>query len=436
MIAKSPICINNNVSNIKAISRKLIPYTIWDFLHRIKCKAYAQKEINVTRKYSEELGKNHKNEKIVMLFIIYMPEAFPSLKSICDEALKDDKYNVFILAQPHISNQQGLQMQNPAYDYLKKIYKNVINAYENNKWFDIKTLNPNYVFYTRPYISHYYKAYQPSVVRQFSKVCYHAYSFDMDNTADFYEVYNYPFISNVTFVFNSAESSKKKVQRMVKSKGLYPQVLNLGFTRFDLLQNEINQNNNYSEKQTVLWIPRWTAQKKQGKKQGHFFQYVNSFFEFAQEHTNVDFIIRPHPLMFANFINLGLCTQNDIDNLYVKCKQLGNISIDTEKDYFPSLRKATIMLADYSALIVEFFVMGKPIIYCDNGKTFNYETKRIDSVLYHAKKWIDIENNLIKLLDNKDEMKNQRLNEVKVLMKEENVGKKIIDFIKEDYFRE
>lgn len=423
----------NLLFNIKKVARLIIPYSIYHSLFRIKSAIKAKKNIKLTINYSNKLDLIKRKDKIVLVFIIYMPEVFSSFQTIYESAVENEKFIAYIVTQPHISNQQGVQGQNPAFEYLKTIYLNVINAYENGKWFDLKSLKPDYVFYTRPYMTHYYSEYSPKVVRQYAKVCFHQYSYDMDKTADFYEVYNYPFLSNVTFVFNSAPSSAKRVKKMICGSGVYPQVLCLGFTRFDLIQRDRCQTVHHDRK-TILWIPRWTAQKKQGKKQGHFFLYMNSFMDFAEAHKDIDFIIRPHPLMFANFLNLGLCTQEWIDSFYEKCNDLGNVSIDTDKDYFPSLKQADIMLADYSALVVEFFVMGKPIIYCDDASTFNEEAKRMDSVLYHAKKWCDIKQKIIDLLAGNDELKIERLQEIPVMMQDCDVGKRIINFIEQDYF--
>ncbi len=422
------------LSAFKNIVRKKIPHNIYNALHIVKTAIIAQKELRITSNYSSELSAVEKKEKIVLVFIIYMPEVFSSFQSIYENACENKKFVTYIIAQPHVSAQQGLMWENPAFEYLRNSFHNVIKAYENGKWFDLKSLAPDYVFYARPYLSHYYIGYNPKIVRQYAKICYHAYSYDMDKNADFYEVYNYPFLSNVSFVFNSAQSSANRVTKMICGRGKYPQVLCFGFSRFDLIQRKIEHfSGKQNGKKTVLWIPRWTAEKSQGKKQGHFFKYINSFLSYAECNKELMFIIRPHPLMFANFLNLGLCTQEYIDTFYNKCNDLGNIIIDNDKDYFSSLIKADIMLADYSALIVEFFVMGKPIIYCDDASTFNEETKKMDSVLYHAKEWNDIETKLHDLLNNNDELKNRREEQIVSMMKNKNVGKQIVDFIEQDY---
>lgn len=422
---------------IKSFFKRIIPRIIWNQLYKIKSFIISRFEIPKTCRLTELLDTFPRKEKIEIVFIIYMPEVFSSFQSIYEAAMADEKFSVHILAQPHVDNQQGLQGQNPAYNYLRNLYPNVINAYENGKWFDLQSLNPDYVFYTRPYNYQYYSSYWPKEVRHYAKVCFHQYSYDMDKSADFFIVYNYSFMQNVALCFNSAKSIGNKVsKRIVSKRRQYPQVHCLGFTRFDLLQKELIANIDTSEKKTILWLPRWAAVKKQGKRQGHFFYYIENFLNFAERNKNVNFIIRPHPLMFANFIALGLYKQEDIDLLYNRCAKLGNVCIDTDKSYFPSLKQADILFSDYTALLVEFFVTGKPIIYCDDASTFNPEMKRMDKCFYHLNKWDDIEEQLSKLLKEEDILKEERLKEISYFINGTNAGKNIINCIKKDYFKD
>lgn len=421
----------------KSYLKKIIPKKIWIFFGKIKIRCLSHYEIKKTSAYSNSLNLQPRKNKIELVFIIYMPEVFTTFQSIYEAAMADEKFSVHILAQPHMDNQQGLQGINPAYEYLGKTYQNVINAYNNEEWFDLRKLQPDYVFYTRPYTFQYYSEYNPKYVRQYAKVCFHSYSYDMDRIADFFIVYNYDFMQYVTFCFNTAESTCSRLKKMLEiSKKEYPQIHCIGFTRFDLIKNELISNvNQNSNRKCILWLPRWASGKKQGKKQSHFFLYVDNFLKFTQIRTDVDFIIRPHPLMFANFLSQGIYTQQDINDFYKKCEKLGNVYIDTEKNYFTSLRKADILFSDYTALLVEFFVTGKPIIYCDDDSTFNYEMKRMDKCFYHYYKWDEIEAILIKLLNGDDYLKEKRIKEIPNFLDETNAGKNIIECLKKDYYR-
>ncbi len=43
-------------------------------------------------------------KKINLVFIVHVPQAFPSLKTICDSAIKDRKFNGYILTFDSFSN--------------------------------------------------------------------------------------------------------------------------------------------------------------------------------------------------------------------------------------------------------------------------------------------------------------------------------------------
>lgn len=420
------------MTKINRFFGKILPKNLFDRLKQRKDLFSLREDFALTSKLSDRITRCEKKQIINLVFIIYMPEVFASLQSIYESALNNEHFHVTILAQPHVDNQQGLLGVNPSYEYLKEKYNNVINAYKDNEWFDLKVLCPDYVFYARPYNFHYYRDYRPENVRHYAKVCFHPYAYDMDRIADFYIVYNLQFLKNVSLVFNTSESTKERISKLiVNSKMQYPKVVCLGFSRFDLMNQRIVSS--YS-KPTVLWLPRWSMGKNQGSKQSNFLKYIDLFLRFASEHNEIDFIIRPHPLMFHNFEELGLYSKNDFNNLNERCKILGNVMLDTEKDYFKSLMKADILLCDYTSLLIEFFIFGRPIIYCDDASTFNYEAKQIDKVVYHAKKWEEIEKLLKKLLSGNDELKEKRHALIPFIMKDFDVGTKIVEYLQNDYY--
>ena len=112
--------------------------------------------------------------------------------------------------------------------------------------------------------------------------------------------------------------------------------------------------------------------------------------------------------MFMNFIEKGIMTQNEVDSFKKECIECENIVIDEEKDYIPLLHRADLLIADYTSLLMEFFVTTKPIIYCDDSKGLNKEAQEMDNVLYHAMSYKDIEELVLQIMEGNDSMREER----------------------------
>ena len=415
------------------IIRKIIPENIYLKLRLFLQFRFFRNEIELTQKYALQMSKGVKNDRITIVFIIWAEAMWNSLRSVYEQAEKDSHFDVYILAQPHISNRMGKENENPCFDFLSALYQNVISAYADGQWFDLTTLNPNYVFYTYPYSSEYYAYYNPAYVRKFAKVCLIQYGFNLVKNAIFDRAYNFLFSKNVAIHFVQCTTVCKKLNNYYgKIKGEYPKIENLGFPRFDL----VSQTHSDFHEPCVLWTPRWTLPAERKYDTGSsFLAYYNDFLNFAATHKDISFIIRPHPLMFQNFLKKGFLTQTEIDDFRMRCKNLGNVIIDDNADYLKSIKKASIFIADFSSLIAEFFVTGKPVIFCAEGKDFIPEAKIMDSVLYHAKTWSDVERLLINLLAGKDDMKEARLSAIQNFLpqKSKTAADSILDCIYADY---
>jgi RNA-binding protein YhbY len=92
------------------------------------------------------------------------------------------------------------------------------------------------------------------------------------------------------------------------------------------------------------------------------------------------------------------------------------------------------MIADYSSIIVMYFLSGRPIIYCDGNLNLSGVYKQLYNVMYIAKSWEDVRGLTEKLLKGIDPMKEERKKlSAQIAEKHRNSSKKIVDRICEDY---
>ena len=240
-------------------------------------------------------------------------------------------------------------------------------------------------------------------------------------------------MKNVAMIFATCRSAEKKLKQYYgKTFKSYPKILFNGFSRFDLIKKTETKN----EKKCILWAPRWTApSQRKYDTASSFFKYYQKFLLFASSHPELDFIIRPHPLMFPNFLAQKLITPSEIDDYMHQCNLLGNIQFDEGADYLSTINRTDIFITDYSSLILEYFITGRPVIFLAKGKGFVPEAQQMDKTLYHAFSWNEIEGLLNNLISGNDEMKEKRFSVMNEFLpkQSESISSVILDTIKNDY---
>lgn len=130
----------------------------------------------------------------------------------------------------------------------------------------------------------------------------------------------------------------------------------------------------------------------------------------AEDYPDVEFIIRPHPLMFDNFIRTGEMTQAEVETYKKHCETTENIQLDQSKDYTEMLWRTDIMISDISGIMIEYAITKKPIVYCTSDIDWHMisSTQELLAVNYVVNDLKEIEHTTKQLLSGVDEKKNDR----------------------------
>ncbi len=380
----------------------------------------------------------HNKKKLERIaFIVSFPETWNSFFSVY-EAAREYKIDVKIIAVPQKDNNGDFKDNNESELFFNSIGLECVAAYNKvkNAWFDIKNWKPDYVFYTRPYNSEYPLEYQSFTVCKFATICYIPYGFTLKNKYIFDSVFSWSFSlgAQITFVQSIEQKincEKKFAWQIFKKSHKF---VALGYPRFDVMSKKISYKKN---KFTVIWMPRWEFENKRGhdgQSTSHFLEYINNWLAYASTHEKMNFILRPHPLMFQTILKEKILTNVQLNELLEKINTASNVMIDNNKDYIHSILQSDVLIADLTSLIVEFFITGKPIIYCDSNKDFNKDAILIEKGLYYAENWIDVESWLEQIstgIDEKKEIRNEIMNKL-TCKNWGSIGKNIIEYLIKD----
>ncbi len=224
-----------------------------------------------------------------------------------------------------------------------------------------------YIFYQRPYNTYMPRPYTVSHTSKHSKVCLLMYAIEMlqeitDITLerDFMAYVAYYFAENTSV----AQINIRK-NPLGHKLGLQ-KTLCLGVPVLESLlqkQGEKSPAWDFSENPfRVMWTPRWTTDLSAGGS--NFFTYYQSLTDYAAQHPDMDFLYRPHPLAFSHFLETGEMTQEQVDAFQARCEAIPNLALDKQQQYDATFWQSSVLISDYSGMVPEYFLTGKPLIFC------------------------------------------------------------------------
>lgn len=288
--------------------RKLIRKIAGDIFHKGIDRFFEKRKDIMARKALMELCHNRTKRKIIKVgFVVQLAGVWDKEKSIFEKMCEDSRFDPYLIIVP---NYDVKQLKVGEYDedkdfFLNEAKKNrrVILAHQGDQWIDIKKFQFEYVFYGRPYDAYLPDQLQSSKVVQCSKTCYVPYA-----TTEEKETITRPrsFFRNLYIGFledSSAVDSMLKEYARNCQRGLQ-QFVSVGYPVFERCM----KMEHVCQYKKVMWTPRWTYDKDIGGS--HFFEYVKELEEY--DWTGIDFVIRPHPLMWGHFLRMELCNEEYI----------------------------------------------------------------------------------------------------------------------------
>ena len=394
-------------------------------LHRIKY---------IKNKIKNKMDKNH----VRVCFLLQFPEMWNSLKTVYESMSKDPNFEVKVICVPKIKYHKDRNKSKVFYENNEALVfcrqNNIcsINAFDNNKWLDIKQINPDYIIPQRPYDIKMPDLYSLSNLSKIAFVCYIPYSQRLTKGIHLYTEFNYRLLNSSYMIFADCKEAYSYVKNNTLGILLkkYRKIYNIGYPRFDLI-NSINVSS--GRVINFLWTPRWSVSKVNDKS--YFFEYFDFIFNYFKEHKDLNLVIRPHPLMFTTFIESGLLTEHDVQEIKEKISKESNISLDKNKDYLISFDWSDAMISDGSSLLYEYALTNKSIAFCGDYESQDYteEGKRISNTFYIIKNTDDLANYLNNITKGIDEKKELRKTTIKKFHFDKNAGERIKQTLLKDY---
>lgn len=389
---------------IKEIKRKK-----WELMFYLRNSIYYA--VKRKRKSLPAINKNN----IKVCFIVQRTEIFTSVQSVFETMCSDNRFSVSILVLPrydHAKKKVDISTIEKNIVFCKNLDEKitVINPYDaqTKSFEDISGYGFDFIFLGLPYAGEYPEEYHFKKLSQYSRLCYVPYG---SSYADGIKMIRVSLTDNllkyVDYLFADCDkvyrycNSKLKLCKNADSKKI---VYNIGFPRYDLVERE----KKHDGVKTFLWLPRWTTSTDNNEK-STFFENKDVLIKYFQDHPELSLIIRPHPLMFAHYIDTGVMTKAEVADYKQLINDAPNITLDESASYLDSFRKADCLIADYSSVVIEYFITGQPIIYLNGTDTVEKEVAEAFYVSESPDQTISYMNKLVRGMDEKADLRKRAL---------------------------
>ncbi len=309
--------------------------------------------------------KVQNGEEIKVVFLANMLSMFPA-EALMNEMLKDDLFDVqlFVIPDFRFGHDEEITMVNETYNTLKEKYSFVKCAVDikDNEIVEYNNVitDADIVCYPSPYdIS--YSLYNPYYAAQNGILSIHInYGFFRSKYDRFiYSLDNY---NNFWKVFLETELNLDEYSEYGQCQG--SNAIVTGYSKMDRMSKFLSDKTE-NERKTIIIAPHHSV------KGGHndtlalsnFEAYSDLFLELPKLYPQIDFIFRPHPVLFKFLRHKSHWGDERVDTYLEKMLSNQNVVYSTEGDYLETFAKSDGIIQDCGSFLVEYFYTKKPCCY-------------------------------------------------------------------------
>jgi len=378
-----------------------------------KLTAWQNKKINsryekIVQKLSSQFGKR----KIKIVFINCESSKW-AYQFIYDRFKEDNRFEVKVL----ISIYDMLKSKKYAYfdyeakakdnyNFFKSKGMNVEYAYDfkTQNYIDLRKFSPDIVFYDEPQAIT--KIQSAEAVSKYALTLYCSYGSCISNGDN-----------------EKEEIYKKLYAYFVDNEFTQNSLINLGFDKekivlagqpkIDAYLENINKNNVFwkTDKKHIIIAPHFSFDDNTELRFGTFSWNYKFFYNYAKNHPEYEFILKPHPSLKREIVKRKLMTLDEMNTYFNMWKELENADVYESGNYIDMFRTSDLLITDCNSFLFEYLPTEKPVIHLinPNSKGHNEFGRKIIEGYYKAHNLAEIEEYLDKILiKNEDNMLQKR----------------------------
>lgn len=327
-----------------------------------------------------------------------------NFKTFYDEVQESEIFNLTVLAVPHIGYEESKTIESKDIsNFLNEKGIKHIDSYDSKTktYFDLRRLNPDYVFYLTPYNLYLPHEYYSSNVKKYAKVCHVSYGTALVELENIYEVMSeneFYYDAHKIFVENN-EVFYEKFHNKYSVIGCLKLDEYIYYNKKQLRENTF----------TVIWKPRWTLSEYDSR----LFEYIESYIKLIKKHRNISFKFYVHPLLEYKIEHYNL--ENKYYAYLEKMNSFDNFTLIKGSDFLDEILTSDVFVSDISSTMAEFLTTGNALIYTNSSAKLNKMGKKVMDLSYIVDSEMEFEKIIENLINNIDPLKEKRLSEMNKL---------------------
>lgn len=242
----------------------------------------------------------------------------------------------------------------------------------------IYDLQPDVVFYHTPYsLSGDYPFYLRAdfVARHawIGHVNYGYFLLTLGASND--HIYTGEHVRSCDFIFAESTPSVETYALTLPAERIHK----TGYTKLDefrrhLVKVPFREICSRSSRLDVIWTPHWQTREDPtgGTHTSNFLPYFPAMLELAAR-PDIHLHVRPHPLLRSRLNTVGLLPISEYDVIMDRFRAAGATVYPANEGapYVPALMNAAVLISDFSSLVPEFLITGRPLIFCRTEDVWN-----------------------------------------------------------------
>ena len=292
------------------------------------------------------------------------------------------------------------------YNTLSEKYKNIYKSYDKkNKNFIDYNLKCDLMCTANPYDEMTHKLY---------RIIYYAYK----NILTFYIPYCFNTTNYDTDILANLNSLNSLWKRFCLTKENFTVLKSIvqiknnlvlsGYAKMDLLP----PNTTIKNRKKIIIAPHHTVNMINFPL-SNFLTYCDLFLELPQKYPQIDFVFRPHPLLFVTLAQDNLWGEKKVKEYINKITSFKNVEYQEGGEYFKTFASSDALIYDSSSFILEYIYTQKPALFMAK-KEYNFKFNKTALQALKTNYFAYSENEIYEFIDNvvikaNDEKQNLRI---------------------------
>ncbi len=315
---------------------------------------------------------------IKVIFLTFYFEAWDAFDAIYKQMKADSRFDPMVITMPRkLTGYEKFRDEELVSSYLDTLgieHERFQFKKSKDGLARLKELKPDYVFLNYPWQRNYKKNYQIEKLVEFTKVCYVPYfstSLVNEPGVDGVALHQYtqPTHEQAHMVFLQDADTKEAFD----NNGRADYAFLTGTPKIDALLEAKDKVEplwpidrtlgDGTKSMRVIWAPHHSYGAS-WLNFGHFTNQKDSMLEYAQNHPEIDFVLRPHPFLFGTLTGRDLMTPEELTQWRMKWDSLPNTFTDIDGPFTSLALASDVMITDGVSFIAEYpLVTRKSVIF-------------------------------------------------------------------------